>query len=205
MAPGARLRRSYNNIGALGDKMSLADLASLGSFVSGLAVLASLIFLYFQMRQVHAQIVQAEKNQQAAVAQGRMGRTVEIILTNTDPEVAQASLKGFAGADDISAVALQQFSLLCRAAFYNWEETFDQHASGLLNQQAFDNLAVTIAGAAHGIGWRAQWRMQRLTFGSKFRAWMDECMARNPLVEDGPQAIDGWRQALAAERGNKPN
>jgi hypothetical protein len=34
--------------------MSLPDLASLGSFVSGVAALGSLIFLYLQMRQIGA-------------------------------------------------------------------------------------------------------------------------------------------------------
>ena len=47
--------------------MSLPDLASLGSFVSGIAVLGSLVFLYLQMRQIGAQIEQAERNQRAAI------------------------------------------------------------------------------------------------------------------------------------------
>jgi hypothetical protein len=36
--------------------MTLSDLAALGSFVSGLAVLVSLIFLWFQLRQMNEQI-----------------------------------------------------------------------------------------------------------------------------------------------------
>jgi hypothetical protein len=47
--------------------MSLSDLAALGSFVSGVAVLVSLVFLYFQLRQVGAQVQQAERNQQAMI------------------------------------------------------------------------------------------------------------------------------------------
>jgi hypothetical protein len=42
--------------------MSLSDLASLGSFVSGAAVLVSPVFLYFQLRQLSGQVKQAEKN-----------------------------------------------------------------------------------------------------------------------------------------------
>jgi hypothetical protein len=51
--------------------MSLSDLASLGSFVSGFAVLISLIFLYFQLRQVNRQVRQAEINQRSLVGQTR--------------------------------------------------------------------------------------------------------------------------------------
>jgi hypothetical protein len=39
--------------------MSLSDLAALGSFVSGLGVLVSLVFLYFQLRQIGVQVKQA--------------------------------------------------------------------------------------------------------------------------------------------------
>ena len=41
--------------------MSLSQLAEIGSFVSGVAILASLIFLYFQLRQINKQVKQAEK------------------------------------------------------------------------------------------------------------------------------------------------
>jgi hypothetical protein len=60
--------------------MSLSDLASIGSFVSGFAVLVSLIFLYFQLRQIHAQVLQEEKNQQAANRAVRTSRIVEILM-----------------------------------------------------------------------------------------------------------------------------
>jgi hypothetical protein len=41
--------------------MSLSQLAEIGSFTSGVAILASLIFLYFQLRQINQQVKQAEK------------------------------------------------------------------------------------------------------------------------------------------------
>jgi len=53
--------------------MSLSDLASLGSFVSGLAVLISLIYLAIQVQQ-------AEQNQKAQIQQGRAARLVDLQL-----------------------------------------------------------------------------------------------------------------------------
>lgn len=50
--------------------MSLSDLAALGSFVGGVAVLVSLIFLYFQLRQIGAQMAQADNNQRALMSWG---------------------------------------------------------------------------------------------------------------------------------------
>ena len=73
--------------------MSLSQLAEIGSFVSGVAILASLIFLYFQLRQINHQVRQAEKNQKSAIRQGRASRTVRIILAGTDPSLADAFTK----------------------------------------------------------------------------------------------------------------
>jgi hypothetical protein len=41
--------------------MSLSDLASLGSFVSGLAVLISLVYLATEVRQSHRTSIQAKR------------------------------------------------------------------------------------------------------------------------------------------------
>ena len=57
--------------------MTLADLAALGSFVSGFAVLVSLVFLYFQLRQLNAQVLQGERNQRALLNQGVATRITE--------------------------------------------------------------------------------------------------------------------------------
>ena len=48
----------------VGANMSLSDLASIGSLVSGVAVLGSLIYLALQVRQT-------DRNQQAAIRHSR--------------------------------------------------------------------------------------------------------------------------------------
>src|SRR5215469_15552872 len=118
--------------------MSLSDLASLGSFVSGVAVLISLAFLYFQLRQVNSQVRQTEKNQQASIRQARSTRGVDITLrAATDPSLCEALTKGHPGRDDLSGVGLMQLYLYWRACFYEWEDAFYQHHDGLLTQSGF--------------------------------------------------------------------
>jgi hypothetical protein len=117
--------------------VSLSDLAALGSFISGLAVLISLIFLYFQLRQVNAQVQQAERNQQASIRQGRMAVSVDMSLAQMEPSAAEAILKGLSGADDISDTQFAQFNSYCRAVFYVGEDAFYQHSEGGLNETAF--------------------------------------------------------------------
>lgn len=63
--------------------MTLSDLASLGSFISGIAVLVSLIYLALQVRQ-------AEKNQRAIIHQGRVEQSADRLLRLMDPELLNA-------------------------------------------------------------------------------------------------------------------
>jgi len=58
--------------------MSLSDLASLGSFVAGFAVLTSLVYLALQVRQ-------SERNQQISIRHSRVSRTVELHLALATP------------------------------------------------------------------------------------------------------------------------
>lgn len=104
--------------------MSLSNLASLGSFVSGVAVLVSLVFLYFQLRQVNAQVRQSEKNQQALIKQGHTNRIVDIDLRLSDASVAEAGFKVRSRSDDLTAVHVRQFLAVANAYFVHCEEAF---------------------------------------------------------------------------------
>src|SRR3974390_2570758 len=79
--------------------MSLSDLASLGSVVSGFAVLISLIYLALQVRQT-------ERNQQISIRHSRVTRTVELHLALADPAVAVAWLHGLASPREITQTEL---------------------------------------------------------------------------------------------------
>src|SRR5215472_18516570 len=103
-----------------GSLMSLSDLASLGSFVSGFAVLVSLVFLYFQLRQLGIQVRQAEKNQVASIGHTRATRMVDFLMRRaTSPQFADAVRKGSWGHDDVSLTELAQFRSYIQAAYLN--------------------------------------------------------------------------------------
>src|SRR5215470_13080603 len=148
--------------------MSLSQLGEIGSFVSGVAILTSLIFLYFQLRQINHQVKQAEKNQQSVIRQGRATRTAGILMAGTDPSLADAFVKGTFGADDISPTQLSQFSAACRATFINSEDTFYQHKDGLLDEATFDGFVAGMKGTWRYPGFRAQWKGVRKNYGTEF-------------------------------------
>ena len=75
---------------SLGHRMTLSDLASIGSLVSGMAVLASMVFLYFRLRQMNAQAQQAERNQRAVIRLGRVAQRIDLNIALMEPSAADA-------------------------------------------------------------------------------------------------------------------
>jgi hypothetical protein len=179
--------------------MSLSDLASLGSFVSGFAVLVSLFLLYFQLRQLNQQARQTEKNQKAAISQGRAKNAMDVLASGTEPSVADALDKGMRGEEGVSETRLRQFYQYSRALFWNWEEAFYQHEDGLLAESAFYRLKVNIDSLMRNIGIQAQWRIQRQTFGAEFVAWMNRLVAET-RIDKPTDPLVLWRSALEEVR-----
>jgi hypothetical protein len=183
--------------------MTLSDLASLGSFVSGVAVLASLVFLFFQMRQMTEQVRQTEKNQQAAIRQGRTSLAMGINASGLEASVSEALDRGYRAEENITATSLRQFYQYWRACFLIWSDAYYQHAEGLFPESAFDEIVVNSANWFRNIGVRAQWRLQRGGFGPEFAAWMDKRIAEMP-IDEPVDTVVLWRNAIAAERSSAP-
>src|SRR5215469_14472819 len=119
--------------------MSLSDLASLGSFVSGAAVLVWLVFLYFQLRQMNAQVRQTEKNQQALIVQARADRAAGV---NSDFARDKAFIDTYVrvatDADDVTYAETIQVRVWIMSIFQNAQEAFSQYRRGLLDEYDFD-------------------------------------------------------------------
>jgi len=179
--------------------VSLSDLASLGSLVSGVAVPISLVFLYFQVRQVNLQVQQAEKNQQAAIRQERASRTVGINLAATDPAMADALRKGSFGTRDISMTELTQYVAHTRATFINCEDTFYQHKEGLLNDDAFASFVAGMRGSFAMPGFRAQWKLARSNYGPDFVELMNKLLAEAQVSPLAPDFLERWHSLVAAD------
>jgi hypothetical protein len=182
--------------------MSLSNLAAIGSFVSGVAVLASLLFLYFQIRQIGAQSRQVEKNQQAVIRQNRATRTVDAIIASaSDGSLAEALARCSGGASDVSIAQFAQFSNYCRASFYHYEDAFYQHREGLLNDSAFSGATANMRGLLSNVGWRACWAFQRHAFESEFVECVDKLVREAPAREP-IDTFAQWRAEVSRIKGS---
>jgi hypothetical protein len=172
--------------------MSLSDLASLGSFVNGVAVLISLVYLSIQVRQT-------KRNQQIAIRHSRATRIVELQAALASPGVAQAWLHGSATPQAMTQAEVSQYVNLCRAMFFHFEDSFYQREEGLLNDDAFETVVAGVRLSARSPGWRAAWKLARPNFGGRFREFMDGVVAKSAAEPPVDLSVDAWKTAFAAE------
>ena len=172
--------------------MSLSDLASLGSFVSGFAVLGSLVYLTLQLRQ-------ADRNQRAAVRQGRINRAVEMVIGKLAPGPSAAVLRGIDGDPELTFAEFAMFTSYAEAYFLHAEDTYYQHEAGLLDDEGFATFVAYQQSAFRQPGLRVQWKRQRPYYCGKFAAFMDKVLSET-ILESGADAFEQWKSDVAAEK-----
>jgi hypothetical protein len=177
--------------------MALSDLASVGSLVSGVAVLISLVYLALQMRQ-------SERNQRALMQQARASRTSDVMIAISQPGITESYYKVADGDDDVSLVDIRRFATLFRASLYGFEDAYFQHKNGLLDDNAFASTVGSISFVLRRPGVRANWKLQRAMHDQGFVALMDGLLQEVPVGDFTPTGaaleLAQWREMVAAEK-----
>jgi len=171
--------------------MTLSDLASIGSFVSGVAVVVSFVFLGLQIRQ-------ANRNQRSVIQQGRANNSLELMLRLTEPHLQESMMRGRAGDLTMSATQIDAFVRAWIATFSVWEDGFMQSRSG-----ALDRAGAAADAANHRVylsfpGCRAAWRTARGQFTGAFRDYLDAVVRDTPPACP-PEIATTWKAFVAED------
>ena len=153
--------------------MTLSDLASIGSLVSGIAVTASLIYLALQTHQ-------NAKHTRALIHQGRIAGIREIAVAATDADVVSAIILANGGTPTPRDVKRMQFQFFFAATLYGWQDSFSQHESGLLDSDIYLQMRSAVTSAMAQPGSRAMWEGTLRVPGTKFAAFVDGIIAALP-------------------------
>src|SRR5579871_1722556 len=172
--------------------MTLSDLASIGSLISGVSVLISLIYLSLQVKQ-------AERNQQASIRAARASRIIDLFMGCAQPSLADAVLKGMRGAGDMSDAQIFQFTNYVSARFFNAEDAFYQYREGLLGAYNFESVTKGLQMSLANPGMRTVYRSVRGMMGSEFVKFADKLLADTPVVED----VDATARFMAEAAAEK--
>ena len=162
--------------------MSLSDLASLGSFVSGLAVLVSLVYLALQVRQ-------AEKNQRAVLNQGYITRVTDYIRWYAESPINELRARVVAGDTSFTAEELLRLSMAFRVTLLSAQDAYLQHKVGLVDAMTLDN-SMRILKSVWLVQpvYRALWLEQAPTIAPEFAAVINAALRHVPLARADDQA-----------------
>jgi hypothetical protein len=156
--------------------MTLSDLASIASLVSGGAVLVSLVYLSLQVRQ-------AEKNQRALMNQGAITRVTGLILGLAQPALNASRTRMAEGGTDFSAEEIHQLQMVLRMSLLNLQDALVQHRDGLIDQITFDNSTAFLRSALAQPVNRALWMRSRPNFAPEMAAFVDKLIEQSPLAK----------------------
>jgi hypothetical protein len=171
--------------------MSLSDLSALGSFISGIAVVVSLVFLSLQIRQ-------SNQNQRSLMQQGRANRRIDLLLRRADPYLSGIILRAAECDPTLEPAQIMSYSMVVMAVFEGYEDTFLQHQAGTMDIASWNTELVSMRSYFAAPSVRGIWRRFRDSFTDDFRILVDLQMKDVRAAKTGDLAA-AWRAALAEE------
>jgi hypothetical protein len=150
--------------------MTLSDIATFSTAISGVTVTVSLIYLIIQTRQ-------NVRHTRALIQQGASARTTAIQLATLTPHSMAAWLEGNGQEPSPEAVRKAQFFQMCQTSITALEDIFTQHNDGLMPQEVFARNCALHSGLLLEPGYREYWNGYRPgleEIAPKFAAFIDE-------------------------------
>jgi hypothetical protein len=169
--------------------MSLSDLASVGSFVSAIAVVISLVYLSVQIRQ-------NTRHQRASMQQARAASTVDMMLRTTEAEMPETILRGRAGDPDLEPEKLEKFLRIMTAIFVNFEDGYLLRRAGMLDS-ASDSEALRHHILPHA-GYRAAWTILHRGLQPDFQKHVEAILQETPINASFDRR-DLWKKTLTEQ------
>jgi hypothetical protein len=157
--------------------MTLSDLASLGSFVSAIAVLVSLVYLALQVRQ-------AEKNQRAVLNQGYITRVADYLRWYAEAPINELRTRVIAGDTTFTAEELLRLQLALRVTLLSAQDAYLQHKTGLVDKMTLDNSmrSVRHSWLSQPV-YRALWLQQAPTIAPEFAEVIENMLRETPVTK----------------------
>src|SRR6185503_6543124 len=149
--------------------MTFSDLASIGSFLSGAAVVISLVYLALQVRH-------SEKTQRALMHQARAERIINAALASMQPEISDTVSKMVSGAELSPREQLQAYYYM-RIQVAVVEDALWQHEEGFLDRESLDTAVLNLQRVMLFPTCRALWLMQRPQLPPAVRDRFDKIVA----------------------------
>lgn len=172
--------------------MTLSDLASIGTLISSIAVLISLIYLALQVKVT-------EKNQRALINQGVLTRTVDMVKWNAEPHISGLVTRVFSGDTEFSAEEINRLRLIMRVRLSNFQDAYLQRNLRLSDEITYENAFIGIKLLMAQPVFRSMWKRHRNTYASELIEIVDAVIRDTPLTSPA-DSVAQFKTDLAAVR-----
>jgi hypothetical protein len=155
--------------------MTLSDLASIGSLVSGVAVLVSLIYLALQVRQ-------SDRNQRTLLQQGSSARNAQSAAALSEPHLAELYAKAIHNETDFTTAQVVQLATVLRASLLGFQDQYMLKRLSLIDPVQFESQerAFSLIFALPIL--RALWVSSRANYAPEFSSYVDALLKDVPLA-----------------------
>jgi hypothetical protein len=178
------------------DSLDLETLANLGEFVSGIAVVVSLVYLAYQVRQSTESLKTenyARALERVAALQARL---------SSDAGFAAIVTRGTIDPSSLTAEERVQFTWTFYEMFGAFEFMFHQSESGALPREVWQRWSDTLAWWISLPGVQAWWIAQPAPFSASFTSHVN---GRLQAGLPDPAAAKRWRAFLRGNAGTPPD
>jgi hypothetical protein len=147
--------------------VSLSDLANIGEFVGGIAVIATLVHLAIQIRQ-NTRSVRSATFQ--SVVDSFTDYTFEL---SKDAELTRLYLHGLNEPNELSEQDSQRFHFLMLTIIRRFESAFQQQSSMMLTPSQWSGFRGSAAGVLSSPGGGKWWVANRALFTEEFQNFVE--------------------------------
>ncbi|MBY0568795.1 MAG: hypothetical protein K2P70_15875 [Hyphomonadaceae bacterium] len=174
-----------------GRKVTLSDLAAIGNFIGGVAVVVSFVFLAFQLRQ-------NTHNQRTSIAIQRTALTQELSISTISDNL-EIWVRGGAADQSLTTEDVTRYQAVALMTFWLYEEHYYQRRDGMLDDERWATNINRLRAFMSLPGYRAAWRsIAELYFEAEFRRSVDEVMHAATATAEADAGVKAWK-ALAVE------
>lgn len=172
--------------------MTLATLVNIGSLISSIAVLISLVYLN---RQLH----QGALNQRSKMDRGRSQQVGEWLQYIAQPETAALVLRGHAGDPTLTPIECHRYLWSVYPLILHFEDSYYQHRDGMISEPQYASIIGHLKSRCPSPGFRAIWQHVRERFPADFSEFVDEVMRNVPVATaEIADWTESWKAAALA-------
>ena len=154
--------------------MTLEDLGNIGEFIAAIAVMVSLVYLAFQIRQGSRQIVQNTNSVLGSVELETTRLHSDWLLSVAQsPELGRIWRLGISEPTKLTEDEKIQFAMLIGSAFYGIEGPFRQYQRGLLSEDSWEPMDELIARYIRSPAVLEWWANRDVPFATSFSKYVD--------------------------------